>query len=234
MRRNIGRRRGALRSMSAVAAVAAGALAVTGCGQTQFGAAALYSNQKISTAKLAAEVSNLNAGYQASKSRLQIQYTQADMPRQVLSWMLRFATTEQVARRAGITVTPAQAQAQLTAERLRARQSGDTLAQAAVLNGLPPDMLPELGRWIAIELKLQSRLDHGVAPTTTAAQQALVIKVNRVQCMAAKSLHIQVNPQYGAYDYRQLGVVPAPNMLAAPAGTGTAAASQAPRVYSKC
>jgi hypothetical protein len=220
--------------MSAVAAVAAGALAMTGCGQTQFGAAVLYNNQRISTAKLAAEVSNLNAGYQANKSKLQIQYTQADMPRQVLSWMLRFATTEQVARRTGIRVTPAEAQAQLAAETARARQSGDTLAQAAVLNGLPPDLLPELGRWIAIQLKLQSKLDHGVAPTTTAAQQALLIKVSRVQCLAAKSLHIQVNPQYGAYDYRQLSVVPAPNRLVAPAGTGIATASPAPHLNAKC
>ena len=233
MRRNIGRR-AVLRRLSAAAAVAAGALGVAACGQTQFGAAALYSNQQISTAKLAAEVSNLNAGYQANKSRLQIQYTQADMPRQVLSWMLRFATTEQAAKRAGITVTPAQAQAQLAAEKVRARQSGDTLAQAAVLNGLPPDMLPELGRWIAIQLKLQTLLDNGVPPKTTAAQQALITEVNRVQCLAAKSLHIRVNPQYGAYDYRQLSVIPAANSLAAPPGTGKAAASPAPPAASTC
>jgi len=220
--------------MSAVAAVAAGALAVTGCGQTQFGAAALYDNQQISTAKLAAEVSNLNAGYQANKSRLQIQYTQADMPRQVLSWMLRFAAAEQAARRAGIKVTPAEAQAQLAAETVRARQSGDTLAQAAVLNGLPPDMRPELGRWIAIQLKLQAELDHGVLPKTTGAQQALIKNVSRVQCLAAKSLHIQVNPQYGAYDFRQLSVVPVPNKLAAPPGMGKATASPAPNASSRC
>jgi hypothetical protein len=233
VRRNIWRR-AAKRRMSAAAALAAGVLAVTGCGQTHFGAAALYDNKRISTASLAAEVSNLNASYQADKSRLQIPYTQADMPRQVLSWMLRFATTEQVAKRTGITVTPAQAQAQLAAQTVRARQSGDTLAQAAVLNGLPPDLLPELGRWIAIQLKLQSKLDHRVPPSTAAAQQALIMRVNHVQCLAAKSLHIQVNPQYGAYDYGQLSVVPAPNKLAAPPGMGKAAASPAPHLTSKC
>lgn len=233
MRRKIGRR-SALVPMSAAVAVAAGALALTGCGQTQFGAAALYDNQQISTAKLAAQVSNLNAGYQANKSRLSIQYKQADMPRQVLSWMLRFATAERVAKRTGITITPAQAQAQLGAEKARAKQSGDTLAQVAVLNGLPPDLLPELGRWIAIQVKLQRKLDHGVQPTTTAAQRALLKKVNHVHCLAAKSLHIQVNPQYGAFDYKQLGVVPAPNNLAAPPGMSTATASPAPHVPSKC
>ena len=116
------------------------------------------------------------------------------MPRQVLTWMLRFATTEQVAKRTGITVTPAQAQKQLSDEKARARQAGDTLAEAAVINGLPPDLLPELGRWIAIQLKLQDRLDNGVAPTTAAAQQALQLKVNHVQCLAAKSLQHQGQP----------------------------------------
>jgi len=221
-----GQRRG-LRWTAAAAAAAAGALAVSGCGQTQLGAAALYSNHRISTATLAAEVSNLNAGFQADKGKLQIQYTQAEMPRQVLTWMLRFALAEQVAKRAGIYVSPGQAQARLAAERARQAQSGDTLEQAAVLNGLPPDMLPELGRWIAIQLKLQTRLDNGQAPTTTAEQQALAAKVNHVQCLAAKSLNINVNPQYGAYDYQDFIVVPAPDKLAAaPEGHSSPSRSQ--------
>jgi hypothetical protein len=208
-----------LRRAAAGAAVAAGALTLAGCGQTQLGAAALYSNQRISSTKLADEVSNLNAGYQADKAKVQIGYKPAAMPRQVLTWMLRFATTEQVARRNGITVTPHQAQLQLAAEKARAAQSGDTLSEAAVLNGLPPDMLPQLGRWIAIQVMLQAQLDNGVPPTSAVQQQALVVKVNHEQCLAAKSMNIKVNPQYGAFDYRQFIVVPAPSTLAAaPAG----------------
>ena len=233
MRRN-SRQRGRLRWTAVAAAVAAGALTVTGCGQTRLGAAALYDNQRISSAELAAQVANLNAGYQAYKSKLQIQYTTADMPRQALSWLLRFATAEQLAKRTGITVTPAQAQAQLNAEKARASQAGDTLGEAAVLNGLPPDLLPELGRWIAIQIKLQTKLDQGVPPKTTAAQQALLLKVNHAQCLAAKSLNIQVNPQYGAYDYSHFAVVPVPNKLAAAPGTGNKMASPAPALTPKC
>jgi hypothetical protein len=218
-----------------VAAVAAaGAMTITGCGQTRLGAAVLYDGQRISSSELAAQVSNLNAGYQASKSKLQIQYTTADMPRQVLSWLLRFATSERVASRAGITVTPAQAQAQLNAEKVRASQAGDTLRQAAVLNGLPPDLLPKLGRWIAIQLKLETKFDHGVPPQTTAAQQALLLKITHAQCLAAKSLHIRVNPQYGAYDYRNLLVVPVPNKLAAAPGGGKTKVSPAPQLTPRC
>ena len=222
-----------LRRAAAAAVVAAGALTLAGCGQTQLGAAALYSNQRISSSKLADEVSNLNTGYQADKSKVQIGYKPAAMPRQVLTWMLRFATTEQVARRTGLAVTPHQAQLQLDAEKARAAQSGDTLSEAAVLNGLPPDLLPELGRWIAIQVKLQARLDNGVPPTTTAQQQALVLKVNHVQCLAAKSMNIRVNPQYGAFDYRQFIVVPAPSTLAA-APASKPSTSPPPQLTPKC
>jgi hypothetical protein len=225
--------RAALRRTAAAAVVAAGALTLAGCGQTQLGAAALYRNQRISSSKLADEVANLNAGYQADKAKVQIGYKPAAMPRQVLTWMLRFATTEQVARHAGITVTPHEAQLQVTAEKARAAQSGDTLSEAAVLNGLPPDLLPELGRWIAIQVKLQSRLDNGVPPTTAAQQQALVIKLNHAQCLAAKSMNIRVNPQYGAFDYRQFIVVPAPSTLAA-APAGKPLASAPPQLTPKC
>jgi hypothetical protein len=225
-------RRGAPRWLAAAAAAAAGALAVTGCGQTQLGAAALYSSHRISSTTLASEVANLNTGFQADQRKVQIQYTKADMPRQVLSWMLRFATANQVAKRNGITVTPAEAQRQLNDEKARAQQAGDTLEEAAVLNGLPPDLLPQLGRWIAIQLKLQDKLDNGVAPTTAAAQRALQLKVSHAQCVAAKSLNIRVNPQYGAYDYAQFAVVPSTSKLAA--APGQTSPSPAPQLKPKC
>ena len=223
-----------VRRAAAGAAVAAGALTLAGCGQTQLGAAALYGNQRISSTTLADEVVEPQCRRtRRTRPRSRSATQQAAMPRQVLTWMLRFATTEQVARRTGITVTPHQAQVQLNAEKARAAQSGDTLSEAAVLNGLPPDLLPELGRWIAIQVTLQARLDHGVPPTTAAQQQALVVKVNHVQCLAAKSMNIRVNPQYGAFDYRQFIVVPAPSTLAAvPAGKPSA--SPAVQLTPKC
>ena len=226
--RRISGRRAVLRWTAAVAAVTAGAMAVAGCG-TQLGAAALYDNQRISSTRLADEVANLNTAYQAARHKIQISYTPAQMPQQVLSWMLRFVTTERVAHRLGITVTPARAQSELNAERARAAQSGDTLTEAAVLNGLPPDLVPDLGRWIALQLKLQDKLDHGVAPKSTKAQQALVLKINLLQCQAAKNLNIKVNPQFGAYDYHQLAVVPVSSTLAAPGGAAKASASPSPQ-----
>jgi len=226
-------KRAAVRWPAAAAVAAAGALAIAGCGQTQLGAAALYSNQRISTAKLTAEVANLNAAYQADKAKLNPQYTPAQMPQQVLSWLLRFATTDQLATQLGIHVTPRYAQQQADAEKAKLAQSGDTLKEAAVLNGLPPDLLPDLGRWLAIQFKLQKVLTNGVVPTTSAAQQALLAKINHVQCLAAKSMHIKVNPQYGAYDYHQFAVVPLPNKLSTVPGAKPKA-SPAPQLTPKC
>jgi hypothetical protein len=46
--------------------------------------------------------------------------------------------------------------------------------------------------------------------------QQLSQALNRRQCLAAKSLHITINPQYGHLDYNRLAVIPAPSTLSAP------------------
>ncbi|MHB1820514.1 MAG: hypothetical protein ACYCO9_21125 [Streptosporangiaceae bacterium] len=215
-----------------MAVAVAGATLVAGCGQVQAGAAAIYGNQRITSAKLADEVANLNAGYQQYKFKLHLTYPRSAMPRQVLSWMLRFATAEQIARQRGIAVTPAQAQRELAIEAARIRQTGNTLTEAAVANGLPPDLMPELGRWFVIELALQNQLDGGTPPTTAARSQALTKRVGHLQCLAAKSLNIKVNPQYGGFDYRQFAVVPLASTLSA--APGAAKPATAPQVTPAC
>jgi hypothetical protein len=210
------------------------ALAVTGCGQTRLGAAALYSNQRISSSRLAAEVANLNAAYQRYHDKVQITYPVSEMPREVLSWMLRFATANKMAAQHGIVVTPEQAQHELAVEAANVKQSGDTLPEAAVLNGLPPDLLSDLGTWISIQVQLESKFDHGVAPKTAAGSTALDAKVSHAECVAARSLNIQVNPQYGVYDYGQYAVVATPSTLSTTSPVPGASQSAAPQTTPKC
>lgn len=194
-------------------------VAVAGCSQAKLGAVALYGgNHRITSVQLADEVANLNTGYQEFKGKAQIPYKPPEMSRQVLSWLLRFATVEKMGARAGITVTPAQAQAELASEAARAKQAGDTLREVAVLNGLPPDQLAELGRWFSIQVQLEKKFDGGTPPKTSAAQARLQARLGRAQCLAAKSLRISVNPQYGAYNYVQFNVVPSVSMLSATPG----------------
>ena len=224
----------ASRCAAAGVAALAAALAVTGCAQTQLGAAALYSNQRISSAKLASEVANLNAAYQTYRHKVQITYPVSAMPREVLSWMLRFATANQMAAQHGIVVTPAQAQHEIALEAANVKQGGDTLPEAAVLNGLPPDLLPELGTWISIQVQLENRLDHGVVPKTQAGQSALTAQVSHLQCVAAKSLNIMVNPQYGVYDFGQFAVVATPSTLSTTSPTPGGSQSPVPQTTPKC
>jgi hypothetical protein len=232
--RRIASRRTASRCLAVGVAGLAAALTVTGCANTQLGAAALYSNQRISSSKLAAEVANLNAGYQKYHGKVQITYPVSEMPREVLSWMLRFATADQMASQNGIVVTPAQAQHELAVESANVKQAGDTLPEAAVLNGLPPDLLPQLGTWISIQVQLENKLDNGVPPKTTAGSTALSAQVNHLQCVAAKSLNIMVNPQYGTYDYGQFAVVATPSTLSTTSPTPGGSQSPAPQTSPKC
>ena len=152
--------------------------------------------------------------------------------RQVLAWLVRFQVRDRLAQREGITVTPAQMQQALAAITAQIRSSGSsaTLAQVAVANGLPPDLLPELGRYQAIETTLLNRLDGGKLPTATAAQQALEAQFNGSQCRAAKSLDIQINPQFGLLDYSTFAIVPAQATLSrgqgSPAPSPSASAPQ--------
>jgi hypothetical protein len=199
-------------------------LAVSGCVPSSWhvGSALLYSpHQRVSTSKLADEVANLTVGYNKYKHKTQINYTPADMPRQVLSWMLRFAAEDTLAAGLDIKVSPAQAQAANNAEAQSVAQAGDTLTEAAVLNGLPPDMLPQLGNWIAIQIRLDkilvNKYFNGKAPTSQSGQAILTARANRLVCVAAKVMHIKVNPQFGVYDYHQLAVVAKPSPLSAPA-----------------
>jgi hypothetical protein len=185
----------------------------------------LYGNQRVSAAQLSAQVANLNTSYQALKARLQPQYGSAQMPAIVLTWELRFAILEQAQREflpPGLHVTPAQTAQALACVRAQFSQRGETLTEAAVASGLPPDMVnPALGRWLAIQGQLLGVPVCGSSRPVTLTQER---RLANQECLAAKSLSIMVNPQYGAFDYgpagvpNQASVVLVPSTLAAAPG----------------
>jgi len=217
--------------------VTAGILAVLGgltaCGTVQTGQAAITGDEGISTATLTNEVNNLEAAYRASNGAVQLQFPLSQAPRQVLSWLVRFRIREQMAVRNGVTVTRADIQRARATIAAQARQSQVSLVNLAVANGLPPDLLPELGRWQAIQAALLRRLDGGTLPTQQGALQALSQQFNALQCHAAKSLAIKVNPQFGRLDYGQLSVIPAESGLSAPQG-GEPTPSPKPQLTPQC
>jgi hypothetical protein len=207
------------RRAAGLAAVAlGGCLALTACGPVQLGAVAIVGGQRVTSSTLATQVARLESYYNAHKAKVQLAFPASQAPQQVLAWMIRFDVRNELARRMGISVTPEDIQRAITEITAQEAESGNSasLTDLAVANGLPPDLVnPGLGRYEAIEVVLIDRLG-GASATSTAAQQALTTTFNHDQCLAAKSLHIKINPQYGRLDYSQLDLVPAANTLSAP------------------
>jgi hypothetical protein len=203
--------------MKLAAAAGVCGLAVAACGTVHMGAAAILGDQRVSSTSLNAQVANLNAGYQKYRGKVQLQYSVSQMPQQVLGWIVRFKVRDQLAQREGITVTSTETQQALSSIEASIKSEGESapLPAVAVANGLPPDMLTELGQYQAIETKLLDRLDGGKLPSTSSAQTALEDQFNKSQCLAAKSLDIQINPQFGELNYSDYSVVAAPSALSA-------------------
>ena len=215
------------------AAVAAAGLAVSACGTVKLGAAAITGNNSISSGSLTAEVANLNAAYQANDAQgIKPQRPVGQEAQQVLTWLILFRVYDKIAARNHIYVTPTQADRQLAQLTTQAAASKVTLTEFVSAGGaLPPDLVPQLGRYIAILSALEGRIDGGKVPTTTAEQAKVASGVAHNQCLAAKDLGVTVNPQYGVWDYRTYSVVTAPPTLAAapsPSSTAAPALTKAP------
>ncbi len=199
------------------AALVVTGLAVSACGTVRMGAAAITGTNRISSATLTGQVENLNAAYQSDQAKgIKPQRPVAQKAQQVLTWLIVFQIYDKLAAQHGISVTPAQATSQLTRLSAQATQSKVTLAEyVSAAGALPPDLLPDLGQYFAIQSALASKLDGGKSPVSSAAQSQLSSQIGHQQCLAAKSLGVTVNPQFGEFDYATYSVVPAPPMLAA-------------------
>jgi len=215
-----------------VSAVALGVgLLAAGCsvGPVKVGSAAIVGDQRITIATLDTEVTNLSQAVKQYPGIVQL--SQAQQTQQTLTWLVRFQINEELARQAGITVTTAQADKALAeiyaAAKSEAEAQGITnvsLNLIMVANGIPPNLAPELGRYQAINDAFVTQANGGTEPTTTAEQSATTAKLQRAQCVAAKNLNIQINPQFGRMDYTQYQVVSASGTVfrtAGPAPTAT-------------
>jgi peptidyl-prolyl cis-trans isomerase SurA len=214
--------------VAALGAAGLGACAVlAACSPVQAGSAAIVGNQRITVSSLDAQVSNWAAAAKPYGSAVQLPAAQA--PAAVLSWMIRFAVMDEVAASNGISVTQAQSQAALSSLSAVASQNGfNSASQLLVANGVSPQMFPQVGQWEAQQTAYGLKTSGGKEPTSTAEQNAFTTAINKAQCTAAKSLSIQVSPQFGRFDYATatFGVVPAENMLSRPAGTPTPASTE--------
>jgi hypothetical protein len=195
------------------------------CAPVQLGAAAVVGDQRITASALDTQVSNLQAAVKPYGTALPI--TTAEMPSEVLSWLIRFQVMDEVAASNGINVTDAQAQAGLNSLSSLASQNGfKSTAELLVANGVPPQMFQQVGRWEAQQDAFALKKNGGKEPSTTAEQTAFTAAITKAQCQASKSLNIKVNPQFGRLDYTQFTVVAAPDTLSRPAVSASPASTE--------
>jgi hypothetical protein len=225
-----------LRRLIKASAIVIGAgLAVTGCSVTpvKMGAAAVMTSQRITIATLDTEATNLS---QAAKQYPDtIQQTAAQQTQDTLTWLVRFQINEELARQQGITVSTAQAEAALAELYAEAKSEAEqegltnvTLDFILAYAGIPPNLSAELGRYQAIDNQYVMNVSGGTIPTSSAGQTAATNKLDHAQCVAAKSLDISINPQFGRMDYSQppYQVVSAPSTVSrTPGPTPTASPS---------
>jgi hypothetical protein len=199
-----------------LAAAAAATCALSACGPVKMGSAAITGGQRLTMTTLSDQVTDLENAVQAGRGKIQLQFPRSQAPQQVLGWLLRFRIRDELAARNHVVVTAGESQRALAGLARQTGRTGPAFVQLAVANGLAPDMLPELGRYEAIQNDMFIRLNGGTLPRTQARVQVLSAQFNRRECVAAKSLSIQVNPQYGQMDYGTYSVIPAPSTLSAP------------------
>ena len=213
-------------SVFVIAAAVAATCALSACGPVKMGSAAITGGQRLTSTTLSAQVTDLENAVQAGNGKIQLQFPKSEAPQEVLGWLLRFRIRDELATRNHVVVTAGESQRALAALAHQTGRTGPAFVQLAVANGIAPDMLPELGRYEAIQRDMFVRLNGGTLPRTQARVAILNVQFNHRECVAAKSLSIQVNPQYGQLDYRTYSVVPAPSTLSAPA---TPAPSRTPK-----
>jgi hypothetical protein len=228
------------KSRMAIGVAAAGAcVLLAACSPVKMGAAAVVGNQRITSATLDTDVSNLQQAVNQAGGN---QVPANQQPQAVLTWLVRFAIRDKVADQNGLTVNQTQIDSALAEvnEELEqdAQQNGsgyDGLTNTLADNGLPPNLVNALGQWEAQEYAYIEKHNGGKLPTSQTAVNNAVAQVTKADCQAANSLNIQVNPQYGQLSYDSssdlYGVSAPASLLSLPAGAKAATASPS---FPKC
>jgi hypothetical protein len=220
-------RKGRVAGVGGVAALGA-CLLLSACGSVQLGSAAIVGNQRITQATLDSQVSNFEAA--AANYPGQVQVTSAETPAAVLTWLIRFSIENRMASEAGVSVSETEIQAGVESVSQQIAEEQEEEGQSASLTpgllnvGISPQMLSDLGKYQAQLDAFAAKANGGKLPSTTAQNNAVTTAVTKAQCTAAKSLNIQVNPQYGRFEYGTTYAVESgstANALSAPAGKPT-------------
>ncbi|MGW6394247.1 SurA N-terminal domain-containing protein [Streptomyces sp. NPDC055103] len=184
-------------ALSVSAALLAAPL-LTACGSDAHpGAAAVVGGERIEVSTLQAQVKDVRAAQAASPQAAQLLGTSGDLNRRKLNGLIFDRVVSKVADDNGVTATRAEIQKTRTAF---VQQSGGEDRLAAVLlqeQGVAPDQIDEVVRRNVLMNKIAAKL--GITETPEGQK-----KLTDVFTAASKSLDIDVNPRFGAWDDAQV------------------------------
>ncbi|MEU4081111.1 hypothetical protein DEJ45_21865 [Streptomyces venezuelae] len=179
------------------ALLAAGPLLTACGGDAHPGAAAVVGGERIDVSTLQAQVEDVRAAQERSPQAAQLVQATGDLPRRKLNGMIFDRVVDKVAADNGVTATRAELQQTRTAF---VRESGGEERLASVLlqeQGVAPGQIEDVVRRNVLMNKIAAKL--GVTDSPEGQK-----KLTDVFSAASKSLAIDVNPRYGAWDDAQV------------------------------
>ncbi|MFD8012753.1 SurA N-terminal domain-containing protein [Streptomyces sp. NPDC058955] len=208
------------------AALLAAAPLLTACGgEAHPGAAAVVGGERIDVSALQAEVRAARDAQSASPQSAQLIAATGDLGRQKLNGMIFDRILGKVAADQGVTAS--RAELQETREAFVRENGGKEGLEAVLLQqqGVAPGQIGDVVRRNVLMTKIIEKL--GITETPEGQQ-----KLQDLFATASKSLDIDVNPRYGAWDDTKVqldtGADTAPWLVRVTQGQGAAGAEQLP------
>ncbi|MDQ1249378.1 MAG: hypothetical protein QG597_3753 [Actinomycetota bacterium] len=181
--------------------LAAAALLVTACGQTQAGSAIVWDSGRITDNDLAGQTQVLIDEFGVPASPELTQFTITRLAQNVV--------VDEAAAEVGVTVTEGEVD-RATQELIAEYGGEEALAEFLAQQGVPRDQLAAQVRTSLLFQAISEKLDPNFDPTvgSTVANQLLVDTSNNIE--------LATNPRFGVWDPQRLTVVPDPNALTRP------------------
>ena len=186
--------------------VVAAGIALSACGPTLSGSAAVVGDQRLTDSELAQTTSQLTTGLGIPDSP---QVSQAVLSRWVVTELV-----DELAARKGISVTKGDVDAAIADEAKRAGGQ-QALEGSALQAGVVPEMIPDVIRTTLLIDAMTKVTITGDDPT---GQTGLLTQVQQL----SDELDPQVSPRFGTWDAEQLSVGALPEDLSTPADATTA------------
>ncbi len=182
--------------------VVAVGVAVSACGPTLSGSAAVVGEQRLTDSELAETTTALTEQLGIPES--------AQVSQAVLSRWIVAELVDEMASRKGVAVTKGDVDAAVAQEVERAGGQ-EALEQGALQAGVLPDAIPEVVRTTLLVEALSKGTITGDDPT---GQTGLLTQIQQL----SDEISPQVSPRFGTWDPAQLSVGALPDDLSTPAG----------------